>query len=228
MYDDKRCVLVVDDEVKIVRALKDFFTINSFHVLTAYDGAEALEVFYEHNTDIDIILLDVMMPKIDGFAVLEEIRETSLVPVIMLTAKGEEYDQIQGFKSGADDYIPKPFSPSLLMARVDAVLRRVGKDQSSEVVCGDLRLNRAMRTVKLHSEVLDLTPKEFDLLDYFMINRGLPLSRDQILNAVWGYDFDGDIRTVDTHIKQLRGKLGDYAAAIKTMYRVGYQFSPEV
>lgn len=227
MYKDKRCILIVEDETKILRALKDFFTIKDFFVLGAEDGEEALDTFYENSKNIDIILLDVMMPKRDGFEVLAEIRKTSTVPIIMLTAKGEEYDQMTGFKSGADDYIPKPFSSALLLMRVEAVLRRSGKDHTSDLIAGNLRIDRVKRQVTLHGTELDLTPKEYDLLEYFMINKNLPLTRDQILDAVWGYHFEGDSRTVDTHIKQLRSKLADYDGTIKTIYKVGYQFDVE-
>ncbi|MDR1134745.1 MAG: response regulator transcription factor [Clostridiales Family XIII bacterium] len=224
MFDKKLCILIADDEIKIVKALKDFFKANGFHVLEAVDGGEALDVFYENNTKIDIILLDVMMPVADGFSVLREIRETSLVPVIMLTAKGEEYDQIKGFQNGADDYIPKPFSITLLLARVEAVLKRAGKSKNDEVSAGNMRINVLRRTIYVNDERLDLTPKEFDLMHYLVLNRNMALSREQILNSVWGYDFEGDIRTVDTHVKQLRNKLGVHAACIKTVHKIGYQF----
>ncbi|MDR0424826.1 MAG: response regulator transcription factor [Clostridiales Family XIII bacterium] len=224
MFDKKLCIMIADDEAKIVKALKDFFKANGFHVLGAADGAEALDIFYENNTKIDIILLDVMMPFVDGFSVLREIRETSLVPVIMLTAKGEEYDQIKGFQCGADDYIPKPFSISLLLARVEAVLKRAGKGKNDEIAVGDMRINVMGRSLYISDLRVELTPKEFDLIHYLILNKNMALSREQILNSVWGYDFEGDVRTVDTHVKQLRNKLGPYAACIKTVHKVGYQF----
>jgi len=224
MLGEKRCVLIVDDETRILRSLKDFLVSNKFSVLEAVDGRKAMDVFYENNTKIDMILLDVMMPLMDGFAVLKEVRETSLVPVIMLTAKGEEYDQLNGFEKGADDYIPKPFSPSLLLARMEAVFRRVGKNEANEFSAGNIRLSTLKRLVTIENKPAPLTPKEFDLLYYFFLNQGLTVSREQILNAVWGYDFDGDIRTVDTHVKQLRHKLGGNAGYIRTIHRVGYQF----
>ena len=224
MIDDKRCVLIVDDDSRILRSLKDFLKSYNFHVLEASDGRKAADVFYSNNTKIDMILLDVMMPFKDGFTVLKDIRETSGVPVIMLTAKGEEYDQLNGFKKGADDYIPKPFSPSLLLARMEAVFRRVGKNEANELNAGNICLNMLKRTVKIDSKLVELTPKEFDLLYYFLLNKGITVSREQILDSVWGFDFDGDMRTVDTHVKQLRIKMDIYADYIKTVHRVGYKF----
>ncbi|NLM12619.1 MAG: response regulator transcription factor [Epulopiscium sp.] len=227
MFNDKRCVLIVDDDIKILRSLKDFLRGNNFYVLEATDGRMALDVFYENNTKIDMILLDVMMPGIDGFSVLKEIRESFLVPVIMLTARGEEYDQLNGFNNGADDYIPKPFSPSLLLARMEAVFKRIGKTEANDLTSGKIRINIMKRNVTVNNSHIVLTPKEFDLLYYFILNRGLILSREQILNAVWGYEFMGDLRTVDTHVKQLRNKIGDCAGYIRTIHRVGYQFEVE-
>ncbi|MBQ5318438.1 MAG: response regulator transcription factor [Oscillospiraceae bacterium] len=225
MLENKRCVLVADDEPKMVRALRDFLCAIGFCVLEAKDGEEALDVFCENSNVIDIILLDVMMPRRDGLSTLKLIRESSsLVPVILLTARGEEYDQLAGFSCGADDYITKPFSPSLLMARVEAVLRRFGKDVQNDISAGMLSINAATRTVYLENEELELTRREYDLLYYLIVNRGLAFSREQLLNNVWGYDFEGGSRTVDTHIRQLRGKLGKCADYIKTIHCVGYQF----
>lgn len=224
MLNEKRCVLVVDDEEKITRAIKDFLKINGFEVLCATNGKIALDVFYDNSTKVDMILLDVMMPIIDGYSVLKEIRQSSLVPVIMLTAKGEEYDQLKGFESGADDYIVKPFSPTLMLARIEAVLKRFGKDITNDLIAGEIKLSVIKRTAYLNDIELELTRREFDLLCYFILNKGLTLSREQILNGVWGYDYDGDIRTVDTHIKQLRIKLLDKAEYINTIHRVGYRF----
>lgn len=225
MLNGKRCVLIVDDDTKILRSLRDYLNSNKFYVLESTDGQKALDVFYEHNAEIDMILLDVMMPVMDGFAVLKEIRESSSpVPVIMLTARGEEYDQLNGFKSGADDYIPKPFSPSLLLARMEAVLKRVGKNDANELTAGGIGINTLKRVATVDKTPVELTPKEFDLLRYLLLNQGLTLTREQILNAVWGYGFDGDVRTVDTHIKQLRGKVGGHAHYIRTIHRIGYQF----
>ena len=224
MLGDQRCVLIVDDDSRILRSLGDFLKSNKFFVLEAMDGRKALDVFYENNTKIDMILLDVMMPFMDGFAVLKEIREYSFTPVIMLTAKGEEYDQLNGFKKGADDYIPKPFSPSLLLARMEAVFRRVGKNEANELYAGTIRMSSLKRLVTVDSTPVELTPREFDLLYYFLVNQALTVTREQILDAVWGYDFEGDMRTVDTHVKQLRIKMGSYADYIKTIHRVGYKF----
>ncbi|MCC8073033.1 MAG: response regulator transcription factor [Clostridiales bacterium] len=226
MIDNKRCILIVDDEVKMVRALRDFFKANKFHVLEAYDGGEALDMYYEYNTKIDIMLLDVMMPVQDGFSVLKELRDQAcLVPIIMLTAKGEEYDQLKGFHCGADDYISKPFSPSLLLARVEAVLRRFGKAATDEITAGALTINTGKRIVSVDGNDLDLTRREYELLLYLVVNESMTFSREQLLDNVWGYDFDGSIRTVDTHIKQLRVKLAPHSDYIKTIHCVGYQFS---
>ena len=225
MFEDKRCILIADDEKKMVRALKDYFRANKFYVLEAYSGAEVLDKYYKYNRQIDIILLDVMMPDQDGFSVLRELRNnSSAVPVILLTARGEEYDQLMGFRCGADDYIAKPFSTSLLLARVEAVLRRFGKDSMNEITAGDLVVNTSKRIVFLRGEEMELTRREYDLLLFLIINRSMPFSREQLLDYVWGYGFDGNIRTVDTHIKQLRTKLGSCADYIKTIHCVGYQF----
>ena len=227
MINGKNCILIVDDEQKIVRALGDYFTANNYCVLKAYDGEEALDVFYKNISEIDLIILDVMMPKLNGFDVLKTLREQSyLVPIIMLTAKSEEYDQIKGLNFGSDDYISKPISPTLLFARTEAVLRRVKKNHNTDLVAGNLRVSRITYTVSDCDKTVDLTKREFDLLCYLMMNEKIILSREQILNAVWGYSYEGDTRTVDTHIKQLRSKLisADY---IKTVYKVGYKFECE-
>jgi DNA-binding response OmpR family regulator len=227
MLDGKPCILIVDDEAKITRALRDFLRARGYRTLEAYDGGEALDVFYEHSTKIDLLLLDVMMPVADGFSVLKEIRRDSNVPVIMLTARAEEYDQIAGFRHGADDYVPKPFSTSLLLARVEAVLKRAGRGPAGEIEIGPLRVDPARRFVSLGGERVELTPKEFDLLHCLAANRNRALTREQILNEVWGYAFDGDVRTVDTHIKQLRGKLAACGEYIKTVHRIGYRFEAD-
>lgn len=225
MRENQRCILIAEDEPKMIRALADFFKANNFYVIEAANGAEALDKFYENNALIDIILLDIMMPVKDGLTVLRELRaEFSLVPVILLTAKGEEYDQMTGFLSGADDYITKPFSPSLLLARVEAVLRRFGKDQRADISVGELVINTANRTVLLEGEALELTRREYELLYFLVRNNSLTFSREQLLDNVWGYDFTGGSRTVDTHIRQLRTKFGKYAHYIKTIHCVGYQF----
>ncbi len=224
MAKNKITILVVDDEQRIVRVLRDYLTAKGYDVLCAYDGQEALDRFYTYSAQIDLILLDVMMPKMDGLSVLAELRQTSLVPVILLTAKGEEYDQIRGFRTGADDYIIKPFSQSVLVLRIEALLHRLGKSSQGELVVEDLRLNLIARTANFGDKSLTLTPREFDLLAYFMENKRQVLSREQLLNGVWGYDFDGDLRTVDTHVKQLRSKLGGDCNYLKTVFRMGYRF----
>jgi DNA-binding response OmpR family regulator len=217
----------VDDEAKITKALRDFFIAHGYRTFCAYDGGEALDRFYAHSTKIDLLLLDVMMPVLDGFSVLKEIRRDSNVPAVMLTARAEEYDQIAGFRHGADDYIPKPFSTSLLLARVEAVLKRAGKGQAGEIEIGDLRISPARRFVSIGAKRVELTPKEFDLLCCLAANRNRALTRERILNEVWGYDFEGDARTVDTHVKQLRSKLEPFGEYIRTVHRVGYSFEAE-
>lgn len=225
MIDSQKCVLIIDDEVKMTRALTDFFKANNYFVLEAHDGESALSIFYEYGNQIDIILLDVMLPKVDGFSVLEEIRSASpFLPVIMLTAKTEECDQLRGFAKGADDYVTKPFSPTLLLARTEAALRRFGKQTQREISIGEIIIRPMERTVVLDSEILELTRREYDLLYFLVINKSLPFTREQLLNHVWGYDFEGSLRTVDTHIRQLRAKFGKYADYIKTIHCVGYQF----
>ncbi len=223
MIGSKKAILLVDDEPRIVRVLADFLTANGYAVFEAFDGEEALDVFAQHNTEIDLILLDVMMPKLDGTEVLEEIRKTSLVPVIFLTAKGEEYDQIRGFQTGADDYIVKPFSQSVLVLRIEAIMNRVGKAEDRLLTVGDLSLNQTNRQATFHDEPLQLTRREFDLLAFFMLHVGQILSREQLLNGVWGYDFAGELRTVDTHVKQLRSKLGKESKLVKTVFGIGYR-----
>lgn len=228
MRNGKRCILVVDDEERIVRALTDVLSVKGFSVLSAPDGEQALETFYKYASQIDLVLLDVMLPKRGGFEVLLDLRESgSLVPVIMLTARGEEYDQIKGFRYGSDDYITKPFSPTVLIARIEAVLRRVGKGDNCTLSDGNLSVNILTHEVTDGGEPIELTRREFDLLCYFMTNPHLVLTREQLLNGIWGYDYIGDERTVDTHIKQLRAKLpsGNY---IKTVYRLGYKFESDI
>ncbi|MFI3212717.1 MAG: response regulator transcription factor [Eubacteriales bacterium] len=225
MFGEKRCIFIVDDEIRMVRALKDFLKANGFHVLEAHNGEDALEIYYQYSTQIDLMLLDVMMPIMNGFEVLDELRANgSLTPIIMVTARGEEYDQVKGLKSGADDYITKPFSPTLLLARVETVLRRLGKNNESEIVAGEIILNTVKRSIVVKGEAIELTNREFELIHFFMLNQSLIFTREQILNSVWGYEFEGDSRTVDTHVKQLRIKLGDKASYIKTVHRVGYKF----
>lgn len=225
MYEQKQCILIADDEERICRALKDLLTAKGFHVLTAGDGRAALEVWGHCREQIDLVLLDVMMPELDGFAVLREIRgQDPDLPVILLTARGEEYDQLQGFSSGADDYIPKPFSTRVLLARMEAVLRRAGRKNAEVIQAGQIRLLPQQRKVEASGQGVELTRREFDLLHCFLCNQGRILSREQLLNTVWGYDYEGDERTVDTHVKNLRSKLSGCGNYIQTVYRVGYRF----
>lgn len=219
-----KTILIADDEQRILRMLSDFLKSQGYGVITANNGEEAIDIFYGNNSKIDCIILDVMMPKRNGLQVLEEIREISLVPVIMLTAKSEEYDQLAGFKAGADDYITKPFSPTVLLARLEAVLKRCSKFEEGVLAVGDISVDSLKKEVKYKDSPLALTPKEFDLLSYFALNKGVTLSREQILNAVWNYDYCGDLRTVDTHVKQLRAKLKLAGSYIKTIYGFGYKF----
>ena len=225
MYEQKRCVLVADDEARIVRALRDLLTARGFHVLTAGSGRATLEIWEQSREQIDLVLLDVMMPELDGFAVLRELRgQDAELPVILLTARGEEYDQLQGFSSGADDYIAKPFSTKVLLARMEAVLRRAGREGAEVVEAGGIRLIPEQRKVEASGQSVELTRREFDLLYCFLRNQGRILSREQLLNIAWGYDYEGDERTVDTHVKNLRSKLRGCAGCIQTVYRVGYRF----
>ena len=225
MYERKRCVLLADDETRILRALRDLLSANGFFVLTAENGRQALEKFEEYSDSVDLVLLDVMMPELDGFQVLSRLRAVSPhTPVIMLTARGGEYDQLQGFSQGADDYIPKPFSTSLLLARMEAVLRRTGQPRVATLETGGVSITPEQHRVEVDGRAVELTPREFDLLYCFMRNPGLILSRGQLLDQVWGFDYDGDERTVDTHVKNLRLKLGPRAEYVQTVYRVGYKF----
>lgn len=216
-------VLVVDDEMRMRKLIKDFLMVNDFKVIEAEDGEQALEVFYQ-NKDIDLIILDVMMPKKDGWEVCKEIRQSSSVPIIMLTARGEEMDELLGFRLGVDEYISKPFSPKILVARVEALVRRTKPQTSQTVRKGKMEYDRAAHTVRIDGGFVDLSYKEFELLGYFIDNEGIALSREKILNGVWSYDYFGDVRTVDTHVKKLRGKLGEKADYIKTVWGIGYKF----
>jgi DNA-binding response OmpR family regulator len=219
-------VLVADDEFRIRKLLADFLVREGYKVLEAEDGAKAIDLLFDSKTKIDLVILDVMMPKYDGWFVLERIREFSTVPVVMLTARSDEYDQLKGFKLGADDYVTKPFSPSVLMARINKILKRE-KSEVEELSFGIIRMSLASREVFIEGKRVDLTPKEFELLKYFINNKGIALSRDKILNAVWNYDYFGDLRTVDTHIKQLRSKLGNAASYISTVRSIGYRLDIE-
>lgn len=217
-------ILVVDDESRMRKLVKDFLTKKNFQVLEAGDGEEAMDIFYKEK-DIALIILDVMMPKMDGWEVCREIRKFSKIPIIMLTAKSEESDELLGFELGVDEYISKPFSPRILVARVDAILRRTNKiDQNEIEQAGDIEINKAAHLVKVHGEIVDLSFKEFELLTYFVENEGIALSREKILNNVWNYDYFGDARTIDTHVKKLRSKLGDCGKYILTIWGMGYKF----
>lgn len=216
-------ILVVDDESRMRKLVKDFLTKSNYEVLEAGDGSEALDIFYE-TRDISLIILDVMMPKMDGWQVCREIRTTSKVPIIMLTAKADERDELQGFQLGVDEYIAKPFSPKILVARVEAILRRTNALVGDEILeAGGISLNKAAHMVTIDGKNIDLSYKEFELLTYFMENRGIALSREKILNNVWNYDYFGDARTIDTHVKKLRSKMGEKGELIKTIWGMGYK-----
>jgi DNA-binding response OmpR family regulator len=219
-------VLVADDEFRIRKLLAEFLQREGYKVLEAEDGEQAIDMMFNSKTKIDLVILDVMMPKYDGWFVLERIREFSTVPVVMLTARSDEYDQLKGFKLGADDYVTKPFSPSVLMARINKIVKRE-KVEVNEMLFGVIRMSLASREVFISDKRIDLTPKEFELLKFFIDNKGIALSRDKILNAVWNYDYFGDLRTVDTHIKQLRSKLGDASSYISTVRSIGYRLDIE-
>ncbi len=218
-------VLVVDDESRMRKLVHDFLAKKGFSVLEAEDGEKAVDIFFdEKNKDISLIILDVMMPKMDGWAVVREIRQYSQVPIIMLTAKSEERDELLGFELGVDEYISKPFSPKILVARVEAILRRVNMTMEETVEEGGIQLDRAAHSVKIDGNPIDLSVKEFELLDYFVTNKGIALSREKILNNVWDYDYFGDARTIDTHVKKLRSKMGEKGDYIKTIWGMGYKF----
>ena len=220
---DSLKVLVVDDEARMRKLVKDFLTIKGFSVIEAEDGENAVDIFFKQK-DIALVILDVMMPKMDGWQVCREIRRYSKVPIIMLTAKGDEQDELQGFELGVDEYITKPFSPRILVARVEAILRRTNLLASEEVLkAGGIELDKAAHLVKIDGEAVELSYKEFELLAYFMENQGLALSREKILNNVWNYDYFGDARTIDTHVKKLRNKLGEKGNLIRTVWGLGYK-----
>ena len=221
---EKIKILVVDDESRMRKLVRDFLIRDNFEVLEAGDGEEALDLFYR-DKDIALIILDVMMPKINGWDVCREIRETSKVPIIMLTAKGEENDELQGFDLGVDEYISKPFSPKILVARVGAILRRANRVVEEDAIdVGGIVMDKVAHLVTVDGERVELSFKEFELLAYFIENRGIALSREKILNHVWNYDYFGDARTIDTHVKKLRNKLGRRGGYIKTIWGMGYKF----
>ncbi len=218
-------ILVVDDESRMRKLVKDFLVRKGYDVLEAGDGEEALEVFYRER-DIALIILDVMMPKLNGWEVCREVRETSRVPIIMLTAKGDESDELNGFELGADEYISKPFSPKILVARVEAILRRSGKAEEEESLLemGGIVVDKTAHQVTVDGKEIELSFKEFELLTFFMENAGIALSREKILNNVWNYDYFGDARTIDTHVKKLRSKMGEKGDYIRTIWGMGYKF----
>lgn len=225
---EKLKILVVDDESRMRKLVRDFLVKQNYEVLEAGDGEEALDVFFEHK-DIALVLLDVMMPRMDGWQVCREIRRYSKIPIIMLTAKGDEQDELQGFDLGVDEYITKPFSPKILVARVEAILRRVNLIASEDVLSvGGIELNKAAHQVKIDGKDIELSYKEFELLAYFMENQGIALSREKILNNVWNYDYFGDARTIDTHVKKLRSKMGAKGDYIKTIWGMGYKFEATI
>lgn len=217
-------VLVVDDESRMRKLVKDFLIQKGYSVLEAIDGEDALKVFEENSSKISIILLDVMMPKLDGWSVLRQIRQTSKVPIIMLTARGEEQDELFGFELGVDEYVSKPFSPKILVARVEAILNRTKPQQKEVKDYGGIMIDADGRTVKVDGKQVDLSLREYELLKYLVDNENIALSRDKILNNVWNYDYYGDSRTIDSHIKKIRHKLGKKGKYIETMRGVGYKF----
>ena len=218
------CILIVDDEARMRKLIKDFLTAKGYSTLEAEDGEKALEVFEANQNKISLILLDVMMPKLDGWSVLRQIRQTSKVPIIMLTARGEEQDELFGFELGVDEYISKPFSPKILVARVEAILKRTAPDIRDVKDYGGIEIDKEGRTVKVDGKPIELSLREYELLTYLVENKDIALSRDKILNNVWNYDYYGDSRTIDSHIKKIRHKLGKKGKYIKTIRGVGYKF----
>ncbi|MDE7334431.1 MAG: response regulator transcription factor [Lachnospiraceae bacterium] len=224
---DRLKILVVDDESRMRKLVKDFLTRSGYDVLEAEDGGKALDIFYAEK-DIALVILDIMMPVMDGWEVCREIRQYSKVPIIMLTAKSGEQDELQGFQLGVDEYISKPFSPKILVARVEAILRRtssLGEEENLEA--GGIVINKSAHSVSIDGQPIDLSYKEFELLTYFLENKGIALSREKILNNVWNYDYFGDARTIDTHVKKLRSKMGEKGDLIKTIWGMGYKFEAE-
>lgn len=221
----KNCkILVIDDESRMRKLVRDFLTKKGYEVLEASNGEESMEIFYE-DKEIDLLILDVMMPKMDGWEVCREVRKTSKIPIIMLTAKGDERDELLGFELGVDEYVTKPFSPKILVARVEAILRRSSTGNDDGITkAGDITMNKNAHEVFVDDQPVELSYKEFELLAYFIDNQGIALSRERILNNVWNYDYFGDARTIDTHVKKLRNKLGDRGEYIKTIWGMGYKF----
>ena len=223
---EKIKILVVDDEERMQKLLKDFLKMKDYEVLLAGNGEEAIDLFFKEKS-IALIILDVMMPKMDGWTALKTIREHSKVPVIMLTARSEENDELKGFDYGADEYISKPFSPKILVARVEALLRRSGVQKEELLEVGGIVIDEAAHSVTVDGKPIELSVKEYELLQYFVENKGIALSREKILNNVWNYDYFGDARTIDTHVKKLRAKLMDKGEYIKTVWGMGYKFEVE-
>ncbi len=217
-------ILIVDDEQRMRILIKDFLKQKNYSTLEAADGEEALKIFEENKNKIKLILLDVMMPKLDGWSVLRQIRENSKVPIVMLTARGEEHDELFGFELGVDEYISKPFSPKILVARVEAILKRIDGDKNEIKNHGGIEINKEGRTVSVDGKTVDLSLREYELLTYLVENESIALSRDKILNNVWNYDYYGDSRTIDSHIKKIRHKLGKKGKYIETIRGIGYKF----
>lgn len=220
---EKLKILVVDDESRMRKLVKDFLVRKNYDVIEAENGEQAIDLFFSKK-DIALIILDVMMPKLDGWQVCREIRQYSKVPIIMLTAKSDEKDELLGFDLGVDEYISKPFSPKILVARVEAVLRRTAVTEEESMEVGGILLDKSAHQVKIDGQEIDLSFKEFELLTYFVTNQGVALSREKILNNVWNYDYFGDARTIDTHVKKLRSKMGPKGDFIKTIWGLGYKF----
>ena len=218
------CILIVDDEQRMRKLIRDFLVVKGFSILEAEDGEKAIEIFEQNKSKINLILLDVMMPKLDGWSVLRQIRQESQVPIIMLTARGEEQDELFGFELGVDEYISKPFSPKILVARVEAILKRTNQDAQDIKDYGGIEINKEGRTVKVDGKQIELSLREYELLIYLVENQNIALSRDKILNNVWNYDYYGDSRTIDSHIKKIRHKLGKKGKYIETIRGIGYKF----
>ena len=218
------CILVVDDESRMRKLIKDFLVAKGYSILEAEDGEKALEVFEENKKKINLVILDVMMPKLDGWSVLRQIRQDSKVPIIMLTARGEEQDELFGFELGVDEYISKPFSPKILVARVEAILKRTNQDIKEVKDYGGIQIDQEGRTVTVDGKIIELSLREYELLVYLVNNENIALSRDKILNNVWNYDYYGDSRTIDSHVKKIRHKLGKKGKYIKTIRGIGYKF----
>ena len=219
-----RYILIVDDESRMRKLLKDFLSTKGYHILEAEDGEKALDIFSENRNKIKLVLLDVMMPKLDGWSVLRKIRQESNIPVIMLTARGEEQDELFGFELGVDEYISKPFSPKILVARVETILKRIYGDTKQVKDYDGITIDQEGRTVRVDGKQVDLSLREYELLKYLLDNENIALSRDKILNNVWNYDYYGDSRTIDSHIKKIRHKLGKKGKYIETIRGIGYKF----